>query len=406
MLGTLLGNDVSLGPLKQLIAGKTEGNPLFMEEIVLSLFEDGTLARNGGVKLAKPLASLRIPPTVQGIIASRIDRLPADEKDLLQTVAVIGTEFNLGVTRVVCGISDDDGLNRILNDLQLAEFIYERPGASDIEYNFKHALTHDVAYNSLLTERRKLLHERTGYALEGHHSEQLDNYLPELAHHFDRGGNLSKAVEYLSRAGFRAAQQVANSEAMGYFTRSLKMLPGLPEGLARDRQELEIQMALSWSAFVAIGPRAAERESALLRARALCDQLGENSKLIETLVALAHLRVGKGDFRLAGEMAESVLEMAQRADDPAMMAGAHYVSGIALVATGHFPEARQHFERAAVFFGAGNKSNLVAYFSQVGPPLLDAVLSIVGYPSTSTERNRKRLKRAAAQIPSISRTFL
>jgi class 3 adenylate cyclase len=111
MLSTLLGSDATLVPLKGLIADKTEGNPLFMEEICLSLFEDGTLARDGGVKLAKPLASLRIPPTVQGIIASRIDRLPADEKDLLQTVAVIGTEFYLGVARAASGRAVDD-INR------------------------------------------------------------------------------------------------------------------------------------------------------------------------------------------------------------------------------------------------------------------------------------------------------
>src|SRR5262249_12610021 len=145
MLSALLGSDASLAPLKRLIAEKTEGNPLFMEEIVLSLFEDGTLARNGEAKLAKPLASLRIPPAVQGILASRIDRLPYDERDLLQTVAVIGSEFKLSVARSVSGKSDDD-LNRMLNELQLAEFVYEQPAMGDVEYTFKHALTHDVAY--------------------------------------------------------------------------------------------------------------------------------------------------------------------------------------------------------------------------------------------------------------------
>ena len=114
MLSALLGDDASLAPLKRLIAEKTEGNPLFMEEIVLGLFEDGALARNGEVKLAKPLDSLRIPPTVQGILASRIDRLPADEKDLLQTVAVIGTEFNFNVARAMSGNSDEY-LNRTLH---------------------------------------------------------------------------------------------------------------------------------------------------------------------------------------------------------------------------------------------------------------------------------------------------
>ncbi|MBV8450854.1 MAG: AAA family ATPase, partial [Deltaproteobacteria bacterium] len=199
------GKGADLAPLKRLIAEKTEGNPLFMEEIVLSLFEDGALVRNGEVKLAKPLAALRIPPTVQGIIASRIDRLPADEKDLLQTLAVIGTEFNLGVVRALSDKSDDE-LNRMFNDLQLAEFIYEQPAAGEVEYTFKHALTHDVAYNSLLTERRKLLHERTAQAIEALYPERLEDHLTELAHHFDRSGNVSKAVEYHSRAGTRVAE--------------------------------------------------------------------------------------------------------------------------------------------------------------------------------------------------------
>src|SRR5262249_39240719 len=173
MLTTLLGSDAEVAPLKRLMAEKTEGNPLFIEEIYLSLLEDGTLARNGDVKLVKPLASLRIPLTVQGILASRIDRLPANEKDLLQTVAVIGTEFQLGVARALSERSDDD-LNRMLNDLQLAEFIYEQPAAGAVEYIFKHALTHEVAYGSLLIERRRRLHGRAGAAIESLFAGNLD----------------------------------------------------------------------------------------------------------------------------------------------------------------------------------------------------------------------------------------
>ena len=222
MLSTLLGSDVSFAPLKRLIAEKTEGNPLFTEEIVLSLFEDGTLARNGEVKLAKPLASLRIPPTVQGIIASRIDRLPADEKELLQTLAVTGTNFSLSVVRALSGKSDDE-LNRMLNDLQLAEFIYEQPAAGDIEYTFKHALTHDVAYKSVLTERRRLLHERTAQTIEHLFAERLEDYLTELAYHFDNSGDAAKAVEYLGRSGQRAAEHGAHSEAIGCFTQGARI---------------------------------------------------------------------------------------------------------------------------------------------------------------------------------------
>src|SRR5215469_6172693 len=128
-----VGEGVDLAALSRLIIEKTEGTPFFMEETVQSLLDDGSLVCNGTVKLARPLAELKIPPTVQAILASRIDRLPSDAKDLLQTLAVIGREFPLSLVREVTKQSDDD-LNRMLNDLQLGEFIYEQPAVGDIEY--------------------------------------------------------------------------------------------------------------------------------------------------------------------------------------------------------------------------------------------------------------------------------
>ena len=162
MLTALLGDGKDLMPLKRLIIERTEGNPFFMEEIVQVLFDEGALVRDGAaVRLTKPLNALKIPPTVQGILAARIDRLPADAKELLQTLAVIGREFPLSLIHAVVAKSDEE-LNRLLNDLQLGEFIYEQPAMGDIEYIFKHALTQEVAYNSVLMERRRQLHERSG----------------------------------------------------------------------------------------------------------------------------------------------------------------------------------------------------------------------------------------------------
>jgi class 3 adenylate cyclase/tetratricopeptide (TPR) repeat protein len=428
-----------LASLKRLILEKTEGNPLFMEEIVLSLFEEGALAwdnprpgpladtlswraepppppakeagegskegsyregegskgrelRIGEVKLTKPLASLRIPPTVQGILASRIDRLPRDEKDLLQTVAVIGTAFNLGVARAVSGNSDDE-LNRMLNGLQMAEFIYEHPAAVDIEYTFKHALTHDVAYNSLLAERRKLLHERTARAIEALYPERLDDRLNELAYHYDRSDNGPKTVEYLGRSGAKAARQVAHSEAIDYFTRALELLPRLPESVARDRQELDLQFALSWSFYVARGRRAPERESALLRAQELCERLGDNAKLMEALLALAQFLGGR-DWGLSRKLAERVLAMAKEAEAPAMLAGAHVALGVVRFATGQFREAYEHFERADELFGPSHDYVRSASGSGhlfLGIIILVAVLTIVGYPLTALGRAQEVL---------------
>src|SRR6202522_2535715 len=188
----LLGGDPGLAPLKRIIIEKTEGNPFFMEETVQVLLDEGALARNGHLRLTKPLRELKIPPTVQAILAARIDRLPPVQKDLLQTLAVIGMECKLGLVRKVWEPpaipaiasgkregtttaptllreetdSEASALNSLLSELQLGEFIYEQPVVGDIEYTFKHALTHDVAYNSVLNERRRLLHERIGAGME------------------------------------------------------------------------------------------------------------------------------------------------------------------------------------------------------------------------------------------------
>ncbi|MGC2275177.1 MAG: AAA family ATPase, partial [Candidatus Binatus sp.] len=134
MLSALLGDGAELAALKKLIIEKTEGNPFFMEETVQVLLDEGALVRDGGAaRLTRPLGELKIPPTVQGILAARIDRLPAESKDLLQALAVIGREFPLSLIRAVVPKSDDE-LNRLLNDLQLGEFIYEQPAVGDVEY--------------------------------------------------------------------------------------------------------------------------------------------------------------------------------------------------------------------------------------------------------------------------------
>src|SRR5712691_10544644 len=159
MLSALLGEGVELAPLKRLVIERTEGNPFFIEEMVQALFDEGALVRNGIVKVVRSLSQMRLPSTVQGILAARIDRLSAEQKDLLQPLAVMGRESPLGLIRQVSS-TEEAQLERMLTGLRAAEFIYEQPALTDIEYAFKHALTQEVAYNSLLIERRKLLHGR------------------------------------------------------------------------------------------------------------------------------------------------------------------------------------------------------------------------------------------------------
>jgi tetratricopeptide (TPR) repeat protein len=273
-----------------------------------------------------------------------------------------------------------------LEGLRLAEFIYEQPAFPDTEYTFKHALTQEVAYNSTLAERRRLLHERAGQAMEALYADRLEDHLSELAHHFDRSDNIPKAVEYLGRAGERAAQQVAHPEAIGYFNRALELLRRLPDGAARDRQELDLQMALSWSLFVAKGFLTSERESAVVRARELSEQLGESAKLMEALLALAHIRSNGRDFEQARELAERVLAMAERAEASEMLAGAHFVLGYVRYETGRFAEAREHLERAVELFASGPSRNLGGFLAQAASSVLVSVLCVLGYLSTALSR--------------------
>jgi class 3 adenylate cyclase len=211
MLATLLGDGVHLDPLKRMVIERTEGNPFFIEEMVQALFDEGVLVRNGVTEVTRSLSQLRLPTTVQGMLAARVDRLPAELKELLQTLAVIGKESSLGVIRRVVSMAETQ-LDGMLYDLQAGEFLYEQPVVGDHEpranlhdskYVFKHALTQEVAYSSLLFERRKILHERAGQVLESVFAGHLDDYLGELANHYGQSANVNKAVEYVSRAGNR-----------------------------------------------------------------------------------------------------------------------------------------------------------------------------------------------------------
>jgi tetratricopeptide (TPR) repeat protein len=360
-----------------------------MEEMVQALLEQGMLTRNGAVELVKPLNDIRVPPTVQAILASRIDRLPAAEKQLLQALAVLGREFPSGLIRHVAGKSDDE-LAPTLAELQLAEFIYEQPALGDVEYTFKHALTQEVAYNSVLNERRRVLHERTARAIEALYADRLEDHLVQLAYHYDRSGNISKAVECISWAGPRALQQSAHSEAAARLTRALELVPQLPDTPERARQELEIAIALSWSLYITRGPQAPERERALLRARELCEQLGDNGKLMEVMLALALLRFNKREFAPAQELACRVLVLAQQAEAPAMLAGAHSVLGLIMANSGQLESAHPHLESAVEFFGPGPYRNFgELYYAHLAAGMRLMTLNMLGYPATALRASRE-----------------
>jgi hypothetical protein len=269
MLQALLGGDASLQSLKRLIIEKTQGNPFFIEEIVRALVEQGVLVRNGATRLTKPLTEVHVPPTVHGILAARIDALPAPQKNLLQSLAVIGKDFSLNLVKHLTA-SPDDRLEPMLKGLQAGEFIYEQTASAETEYTFKHILTQEVAYNSVLLGRRRLLHERTGEAIEALFKNRIDNHLAELTHHYSRSANTRKAVEYLFRSGSQTAARYAHSEAVIRLSNAWELLKRLPDDAERARQELTVLSALGRSLGVVKGFAAAELEPVYARERELC----------------------------------------------------------------------------------------------------------------------------------------
>ncbi len=214
--------------MKRLIIAKSEGTPFFIEEIVQALSERRILLRSDGVvHLTTPLAEIQIPATVQGMLAARIDRLEPEEKELLQTAAVMGRDFSQDLLIRVADLTEDD-VRPLLDRLQAVELVYERLSHPDVMYIFKHALTQEVAYGSLLTERREELHERTARQIEALFESRLEDHYGDLAHHYSCSTNRQKAVEYLQLAAQQAVQRSANAEAINHLTRALAILRALP----------------------------------------------------------------------------------------------------------------------------------------------------------------------------------
>jgi predicted ATPase len=215
ILQALLGDDPSLAPLKRLLIARTEGNPFFLEESARTLVETRVLVGEpGAYRLAQALPTVQVPATVQAVLAARIDRLPPEEKRLLQTAAVIGTDVLLSLLQAIAELPED-ALHRGLTHLQAAEFLYETRLFPEREYTFKHALTHEVAYGSLLQERRRVLHARIVEGLETLAGERVAEQVEHLASHALRGEVWEKALPYFRQAGEKAMAR----EAAGVFPR-------------------------------------------------------------------------------------------------------------------------------------------------------------------------------------------
>jgi predicted ATPase len=359
-----------------------------MEETVQVLLDEGALVRDGAaLRLTRALGELKIPPTVQAILAARIDRLAADQKDLLQTLAVIGREFSFGLLqRVVSKSQDDlkseDELNRMLNALQLAEFIYEQPALDGIEYIFKHALTQEVAYQSLLVERRKRLHERIGNAIEVIFAGRLDDHLTELAHHYVRSGNADKATHSLMLAAQQAIWISAHDEALANVNLGLSLLENIADETIRARREADLEATLGYGVSRR-EPASAAAEAAYLRVRELCARLDDDNLLCSALGGLRLYYNFRAELDRALELATEMLKVAERARSSAMVCSAHNHLAQTLYFRGQLLAAQEHVEEAAPLMNQFLAYPNFTFLGDLeGRRLL--ILCLLGYPKQAS----------------------
>jgi predicted ATPase len=371
-----------------------------MEELIHSLLENGSIQKKDHQFVLSAKASdIQIPDTIQGIIAARMDRLEDNLKRTMQVASVIGRDFAFRILQTITGLREE--LKAYLLNLQGLEFIYEKSLFPELEYIFKHALTQEVVYNSLLLKRRKEIHGKIGKAIEQIYAERLEEFYEMLAYHFVQGEVWDKAITYLRQAGGRAMTKSAYVEAMAHLRKGLELLQTLPETAERAELELALQFDLAASLIVSKGGTAPEVEQAYVRALELCRQVGETPMLIPVLQGLRRLyalRGDRGDGQKARELGEQLLTLAQRQNDTALLQEAHWALGQTLYYLGELNPARTHLEQSSAFYTPQSLSSQVsrdAAGTQIACLVHMAwVLWALGYPDQALETSDEALSLA------------
>jgi predicted ATPase len=345
LLDALLGTDAALVALRRLLIERTARNPLFMEESVRALVETGVLAGSrGAYGLARPVDGLEVPATVQAVLAARIDRLEAEDKRLLQAASVIGKDVPFLVLQEIADLTDAQ-LRERLAALQEAEFLYEASLFPELEYTFKHALTHDVAYHSVLHERRKALHAKILRAMERVYTDRLVEHLERLGHHAFLGEIWDEALSYLKRAAEKAVSRSANRTAIAAFEQALLAAAHLPQTQAVTEQSIDIHLSTRL-ALTTIGELARSLQFNREAVR-LAESIADKQRLPWALGAMTVSCGSAGSTREAVDFAERMAATATEVQDPLVGIAADFYRGWAYSYTGHFDEAIELLMRCA-----------------------------------------------------------
>jgi tetratricopeptide (TPR) repeat protein len=375
------------------IVAKTDGIPLFVEELTQAVVESQEFQSRTGDAQQALGPSLAIPDTLQDSLAARLDRIgPA--KEVVQVGAVIGREFSHDLVALLGGFSDETVRNALETALG-SGVVFRRGAPPEATYTFKHALVRDAAYEMLLNRRRRQLHGRLGDLFESRTRRGGSEIQPELlAHHFTEAGRVEQAVAYWSKAGKAAIDRYANMEAVGHFRKGLELLGQLPEGPVRDQRELELLIGLGHGLQGSAGSAVSEAGVAYRRARTLAQQTGDPQQQSEILQGLRMFHLTRGELSAARSVGEELQLLGEHLQDAGLLMEGHRALGGVLVHMGELMLARTHLEAAyALYDPVEHRRHAAQYDTDPGVTALH-LLSLALWPLGFPQQARARIEQA------------
>jgi predicted ATPase len=349
MITQLGGGKALPAEVVQHIVARTDGVPLYVEELTKILLESDLLREEADHHaLSGELSGVAIPATLQDSLMARLDRLPM-VREVAQLGAVLGREFAYEMLRALATVEESTLQDR-LEQLVGAELLYQRGRPPRAKYMFKHALIQDAAYASLLNRTRQQYHQQIAQMLEAEFPETVEAEPELVAHHYTEAGLNEQAIGYWLQAGKRATQRSAHVEAINHLSKGLELLMTLPDTLERARQELDLQTTLGPVLMALKGFASPDTERAYARARELCQQVGETPNLFPVLHGLWRFHMVRAQFQATRELAEQLFSLAQRAEDPALLLEAHRVMGQTMYWLGKMDAAKKYFQQGLALY--------------------------------------------------------
>jgi predicted ATPase/class 3 adenylate cyclase len=405
MIDNVAGNKGLPLSIRQDVIDRTDGIPLFVEEMTKAVLESESEgeARHIAVAVAPP--ALAVPPSLHASLMARLDRLgPA--KEVAQIGAAIGRQFSYALLVSVVRRRESE-LVSALDRLIAAGLLFRQGAPPDTTYLFKHALVQDTAYSTLLRSDRQQLHARIAEVVERSFPERITREPELLAHHLTEAHEIERAIGYWLKAGERAAERSANLEAIRHLTRGLEALKTLPESLERDRRELAFQIAVGTPLIAVHGYSAAQTGAAYSRARVLCERLGEAEPLVATLSGEFVYYFVRGDYRMMRRLTDEARRVSERLPNPMIRLASHRLAGITAMHFGAFAEARSEFEAILQLYDARQHRSQPVHY--VHDPKVSAltylalVLWILGSPDEA-RRSSNEAFRCAAELDQANLT--